>query len=169
MLLSLSILFVSILGLGLWMSAIIGFGLLTAPILHRELSSNEAGRLVGRILERAHLIGWYGGIILLSGIILHSLFVATGPAEPAFLLWSIPIILATSIWWVSWKKILPQTEALRIAISDSDTNESDTKSLTEGKDLFDKMHRMSVGMWKVCFVLIVLSIVGLAWNYTSIS
>jgi len=168
MLLSLSILFLSIIGSGLWLSAIIGFGLLTAPLLHRELSSEDAGRLAGRILERAHLLGWYGGITLLLSIILHSLYISEGPAAPPFLLWSIPVILATSIWWVSWKKILPQTEALRIAMIAAKSSESDEEALEEGQVLFAKMHSMSVGMWKVCILFLLISLFGLAWTYTSI-
>ena len=157
------VLLLSIIGVAVWLSAIIGFGLIAAPLLHRKLSPNEAGELVSQILDRAHLVGWYGALISLTSIIIYSLVVSTGAAEPAFLLWSLPLILASSIWWVSWKKILPKANNLRIAINN--TNESEV-GFAEAKKLFDDIHKLNVTLWKGCLFLILSSIAGLAWLST---
>jgi hypothetical protein len=160
MLVESAVLLLSIIGVAMWLSAIIGFGMIAAPILHRSLPPKEAGELVSQILDRAHLVGWYGALMSLTSIIIYSLRVSTGAAEPAFLLWSLPLILASSIWWVSWKKILPKANNLRIAINNTDESEV---GFTEAKKVFDEIHKLSVALWKGCLFLILSSIAGLAW------
>ena len=158
-----AVLLLSIIGVAMWLSAIIGFGMIAAPLLHRKLPPKEAGELASQILDRAHLVGWYGALMSLTSIIIYSLVVSTGAAEPAFLLWSLPLILASSIWWVSWKKVLPKANNLRLAINNTDEAE---KGFTEAKKLFDDIHKLSVNMWKGCLFLILSSITGLAWLST---
>lgn len=155
-----AVLFIFILGVGIWLSAIIGFGIITAPLLHRNLESNEAGRLASRMVERAHLVGWYGGILCLVAIIIHSLYVSDGPAGSEFLVWSIPSILATSIWWVSWKKVLPEAESLRVAVSIAISSEVEDEDMIEAQQLFTKIHQLSANMWKACSILILVSLIG---------
>jgi len=160
MLIQTAVMFIFILGVGIWLSAIIGFGIVTAPFLHKHLESDEAGRLVSRMVERAHLIGWYGGILCLVSIIIHSLYVSDGPAAPEFLVWSIPSILATSIWWVSWKKVLPEAESLRIAVSLAISSDVEEEDVIKAQQLFTKIHQLSANMWKACSILILVSLIG---------
>jgi len=167
MLSSAIILFIAIIGASLWLAAIIGFGVITAPLLHKQLPAGQAGEVASRIIDRAHLVGWYGGIVSLIAIILHSLMVSEGPVDPAFLLWTIPLILATSLWWVSWRKILPKAEALRLAISVVDhSSEEENDEIIEARRLFDDIHHLSVNLWKACFLLIIIGMAGLSWLST---
>ena len=160
MLTEVAVIFLFILGVGLWLSAIFGFGIIAAPIIHRNLESDVAGKLAGRMVERAHLVGWYGGILCLFSIIIHSLYVSDGPAGSEFLLWSLPSILATSIWWVSWKKVAPEAESLRMALSITMSSDAENEGVAEAQKLFTKIHMMSVNMWKACSILIMVSLIG---------
>ena len=166
MLIQAAILISFILGVGTWLSAIIGFGIIAAPLIHRVLESDDAGRLASRMVERAHLVGWYGGILCLVSIIIHSLFVSDGPAGMNFLIWSLPSILATSIWWFSWKKVLPKAESLRVAVSIAISSEAENEDMAEAQQLFIKIHHLSANMWKACTILILLSLVGFALTVT---
>ena len=114
------------------------------------------------MLERAHLVGWYGGLLNLTAIIVYSTVVSTAAAELSFVIWSMPAILATIIWWASWKKVLPRAEALRAAIAAAEESEE----LSEATSLFDDIHRLSVNLWKGCTILLLISIVGLSMLLT---
>ena len=99
-------------------------------------------------------------------IIIHSLYVSDGPAGLEFLIWSLPSILATSIWWVSWKKVHPKAESLRVAVSIGISSEIEDEDMIEAQQLFTKIHQLSVNMWKVSAVLILLSLIGLSFLVT---
>ena len=166
------ILGISIIGNILWFSALLGFGALSAPIIFKELEREIAGNVTSAILPRYYLIGWWGGLFSLSGIIMHSLWVSEGAAEWAFYLWAIPLLFATSIWWVAWKKILPKVNAFRTAMivtkaelraTPDDNKLSD--ELDQAKSVFDQLHQLSTQLSKACSVLLLLQLIGLVMIY----
>ena len=163
---------ISLVGNILWFSALLGFGALAAPIMFKELEREIAGNITSAILPRYYLMGWWGGLFSLSGVIIHALWVSEGAAEWPFYLWTVPLLFATSIWWVAWKKILPKANALRTAmlvtkaeIRARPDNDKLSEEFSQAKLVFDQLHQLSTKLSKACTVLLLLQLLGLVTIY----
>jgi hypothetical protein len=154
-----------VLGTSIWMASLLGFGVITAPIIFRELPRQQAGDITSAILPRYYSWGWYGGLINLSGFIIYALVPGSNDVSWGFYLWSLPLILAMSLWWVAWRKLLPQATKVKNLLYEVHSTEIDSESTHNAvnKELqatFDRLHDLSTGISKFVILLLLTQLCG---------
>ena len=129
------LLWVHLIGLGVWLGETVFFGAVVAPALFGGLSREEAGAVTALIFPGYYVVGYMCGALLVASAL--ALWQRSRPAGGAWLLAAIVagIILAACLY--AGLVILPEAETLRPLLHDS---------ATEGavRERFDALHRLAV-------------------------
>lgn len=143
----------AVLGNLLWFSALLGWSLVTDPALFRT-RANERLEGVGIAAdERYHHIGWAGSIIALTGFIVYAVNTEVA-ANWLVWAWSLPLLLASSIWWAIWRKLVPKATILWSAIQSLQVTGGNEQMLGEAKATFADLTGLSRALAHVTLVLL---------------
>ena len=140
--------FLEILALSVWVGGIIFLILILAPSAFRILPTREAGSLVGAMLTRLHLLGYFAALLFLAVRVIGAMLAAPSDSFSRSTLLVRPVVLAVLAMFLltvaSQQGVRPRIDAARAEmIATSGTLERAPKDSPLRAE-FDRLHRTSV-------------------------
>jgi hypothetical protein len=145
-------LFIYLLSLVCWLGGMVFFSILTAPVIFRELTRVEAGKVVGGIFPRYYLLGYVAGAIAL---LLALYFCVFRTARLWWILSALALALALGLTVYAGAVLRPQIDAIHITAEEPNPDPAQ-------KAQFDRLHRLSVSLNGGVMVLNLLALLGTA-------
>ncbi len=140
--------FLEILALSIWVGGIVFLTFITAPSAFRMLPPHDAGLLVGAMLTRLHLFGYFAALLFLGMRVIGALLTAPTESFSRASLVVRPAVLAVLLMFlltvIAQQGVRPRMDAARAEmVATSGTVERAPKDSPLRAE-FDRLHRISV-------------------------
>lgn len=126
--------FIHLLSVAVWIGALVFFSFFAAPSLFRVLSREAAGEAVGSIFPKYWMIGYAGGVLGLSSLLVISFLEKSFPALRIALL-----VLMTALTFYNGLSVAPRAREAKLRVrivQDEPAKEAITVE-------FKRLHRVS--------------------------
>ena len=149
--------FLEMLALSLWVGGIVFLFFIGAPGAFQMLPAHDAGSLVGVMLTRLHLLGYFAALIFLAVRVIGALLAPPSDSFSRAALLVRPAVLVVLVMFlltvVSQQGVRPRIDAARaemIATSGTVERAPQDSPLRAG---FDRLHRISVQLESAVLLL----------------
>jgi hypothetical protein len=145
-------LFIYLLSIVCWLGGMVFFSLLTAPVIFRVLTREDAGKMVGAIFPRYYLLGYVAGAI---GLVLAIYFTVVRIERLWWGLSALALALALGLTIYAGAVVRPRIDSIHIVAEEPNPDAAQ-------KSEFDRLHRLSVALNGSVMVLNLLALLSSA-------